>query len=376
MSKTFKRTEAFRSRRWLAAPVAVAAAVAAGGVALASIPGPRGVSDGCYNKTTGGLRLIDPAKGQKCKVGEGAVSWNQAGINWRDTWAKTTAYRAGDAVAYLGSSYLAVASSAGKDPAVSPAAWALLAARGGTGSRGPRGPRGPQGAPPAPDLERVASLNWWGGAYIGGSYGFNQPDGIAFDGTHLWVTNSSGDTVTEFNSSDGSLVQNIGPTPYGFSQPDGIAFDGITDLWVTNFAGASVTEISMFDGSHEQTLSASKYGFNDPAGIASDGTNMWVANYGNSSVTEFAPDGTLVRTLTDSSYEFSNPDGVASDGTHVWVTNRANNTVTEINASDGSLVQVLKGSSYQFDQPVAIAFDGTHMWVANQTGNSVTDFPA
>jgi hypothetical protein len=31
----------------------------------------------------------------------------------------------------------------------------------------------------------------------GGSYGFNVPWGMAFDGTHLWVTNFAGNSVTE-----------------------------------------------------------------------------------------------------------------------------------------------------------------------------------
>ena len=72
-------------------------------------------------------------------------------------------------------------------------------------------------------------------------YGFNGPDGIAFDGTHLWVTNVDGASVTEFNASDGSWVQTLSGGSYGFYSPYGIAFDG-THLWVTN-TGSSVTEI-------------------------------------------------------------------------------------------------------------------------------------
>jgi Collagen triple helix repeat (20 copies) len=61
--------------------VAVCAACAlAGGVALAAIPGGDGTIIGCYLKTTGTLRVIDPAEGQHC-VGslETAISWNQHG---------------------------------------------------------------------------------------------------------------------------------------------------------------------------------------------------------------------------------------------------------------------------------------------------------
>jgi hypothetical protein len=34
----------------------------------------------------------------------------------------------------------------------------------------------------------------------GGSYGFHNPYGVAFDGSHIWVTNISGNSVTEINA--------------------------------------------------------------------------------------------------------------------------------------------------------------------------------
>jgi DNA-binding beta-propeller fold protein YncE len=40
-------------------------------------------------------------------------------------------------------------------------------------------------------------------------------------------------------------------------------------------------------------------------------------------------------------YDFDNPSAVTTDGTDVWVTNRLNNTVTELNAATGALVQVI-----------------------------------
>jgi hypothetical protein len=67
-------------RRSLLAGGAAAVMVAAGaGIGLASIPSSTGVFHGCYVKTTGALRLIDPSAHQRCKRGQLAVSWNQAG---------------------------------------------------------------------------------------------------------------------------------------------------------------------------------------------------------------------------------------------------------------------------------------------------------
>jgi len=31
----------------------------------------------------------------------------------------------------------------------------------------------------------------------GGRYGFNAPDAVASDGTHIWIANISGNSVTE-----------------------------------------------------------------------------------------------------------------------------------------------------------------------------------
>ncbi|MEW6337810.1 MAG: hypothetical protein AB1625_10490, partial [Acidobacteriota bacterium] len=104
-----------------------------------------------------------------------------------------------------------------------------------------------------PDLARVATLNWWGGRYFGGSYGFNDPWGVAFDGTHIWVTNYDADSVTEINASNGAWVQTLSGGSYGFNHPCGIAFDG-THIWVANHYGHSVTKINASNGSWVQTL--------------------------------------------------------------------------------------------------------------------------
>jgi DNA-binding beta-propeller fold protein YncE len=82
----------------------------------------------------------------------------------------------------------------------------------------------------------------------GGSYGFSLPDGVAFDGSHIWVANSNGGSsfegsVTEVNVGDGSLVRTLAGDSYGFGAPTGMAFDG-NHIWVTNRSGSgSVTQL-------------------------------------------------------------------------------------------------------------------------------------
>src|SRR5215472_9365557 len=86
-------------RRTAAMAVAVAAVVAAGGVALAAIPDSETEAfHGCYSAKTWALRLIDPSKGQRCATGEKPVTWDQAGIRWRGTRTVSVSYSVHDAV--------------------------------------------------------------------------------------------------------------------------------------------------------------------------------------------------------------------------------------------------------------------------------------
>ncbi|MBI2471412.1 MAG: hypothetical protein HYV59_09250 [Planctomycetes bacterium] len=65
------------------------------------------------------------------------------------------------------------------------------------------------------------------------------PCGVAFDGYHIWVTNSGSNNVTELRASDGAL---LGIYNVGFN-PRGIAYDG-ANIWVANYDSNSVTEIA------------------------------------------------------------------------------------------------------------------------------------
>jgi hypothetical protein len=50
--------------------------------------------------------------------------------------------------------------------------------------------------------------------------------------------------VTEQNASNGSWVRTLSGATYGFNDPYGIAADG-THIWVANSHGASVTELTI-----------------------------------------------------------------------------------------------------------------------------------
>jgi len=94
--------------------------------------------------------------------------------------------------------------------------------------------------------------------------------------------------------------------------PAGIAFDG-TNLWVTNVSGNSVTALLASTGAVVGTYSVGSY----PRGIAFDGTNIWVANQNSNNVSKLlASSGMVVGTYPVG----SQPIAIAFDGTNIWVT--------------------------------------------------------
>jgi len=56
---------------------------------------------------------------------------------------------------------------------------------------------------------------------------------------------------------------------------------------VSGRLGDSVTELNATTGTLPRVLSGSHDGFSQPEAISSDGTDVWVANPGNESVTGF-----------------------------------------------------------------------------------------
>ena len=72
--------------------------------------------------------------------------------------------------------------------------------------------------------------------------GLHAPVAIASDGTHVWVANDLGDSVTELLASTGALVKVISGPSYKFRTPVAVASDG-THVWVANDSGDSVTEL-------------------------------------------------------------------------------------------------------------------------------------
>jgi hypothetical protein len=143
----------------------------------------------------------------------------------------------------------------------------------------------------------------------------------------------------------------------------------VASLVMTGVAVASPQRLAV-PTSHPD---AGSLGLDKPAAIAVAGGNLWIANRASHSVTEVAPDGTLIRTVAAAADGFRGPDAIAASGSHLFVVN-GGGSVTELSASDGSLVRIISGAGYGFDQPNSIVVQGADAWVVDGASNAVTEF--
>lgn len=182
----------------------------------------------------------------------------------------------------------------------------------------------------------------------------SHPEGIAFDGTSIWVTNLYADTVSKIDRITGARSD----FPVGDTPAD-IAFDG-SNIWVTNRAADTVSRLSVASGSRTD------YATGDiPGGIVFDGVSIWVANAGSDTVSKIKP-STGARTDYPAGLQ---PGDLAFDGQFLWVTNPAVDTVTRLDRNSGTITAYPTG-----DEPRGVLFDGTSIWVTNHWSNTVSQF--
>src|SRR2546430_4997446 len=123
-------------------------------------------------------------------------------------------------------------------------------------------------------------------------------------------------------------------------------------------------------GSSSTILSGN--GLNVPKGMAVVGTQVWVANAGNSTISRFNQDGTSAGNPL-SGNGLNGPRGGAVVNSQVWIPNTSNSTISLFNTSGTSAGGPLSGNGLDGPEAAAV-IGGAQVWVPNYGGNSVSVF--
>ena len=135
----------------------------------------------------------------------------------------------------------------------------------------------------------------------GTSASFSYPQGITIDGTNLYVGDAGNHLIRKIVISTGAVTtlagtgssgstDNTTGTSASFSGPIGITTDG-TNLYVADYYNHLIRKIVISTGvvttvagtgsSGSANGTGTSASFNLPRGITTDGTNLYVAEYGN-----------------------------------------------------------------------------------------------
>jgi streptogramin lyase len=253
-----------------------------------------------------------------------------------------------------------------------------------------------------------------------GCGGLSAPADIAIDQAgNVWVANYSSSVVSEF-SPTGTAATAAGFPGTGLRQSYGISIDAQGNVWVANQQSVTAANnshtgsVSKFSSTGTE-LSAGGFtggGIYYPQSIAagSDG-HIWVADYGSSSATLLASDGSAVSgsagyaasqipfvaaVALDAAHNAwfaaqgvavhvtqagvvnryaccSYPTGVAVDASgNVWLADYSGFSIVELDANGNPLhtVSTVPGNT----APQGIAVDGGgNVWTSNYYGDSITE---
>lgn len=240
------------------------------------------------------------------------------------------------------------------------------------------------------------------------------PAGLATDGRAVYVANSRNNTVEAIDASTrslrivaGKLFQEGSNDGVGesarFNSPDGMAISGQnlylcdtnnSDIRQINVGNGTVTTIAgtaNISGTEDGTGSAAH--FNLPTQISTDGTALYVADSGNSTIRRITLADMKVKTVggqagttgkTDGGVDkslFNGPRGVAVDKKAIYVADTGNDIIRKIDISSLQ-TSILAGTGEegdkdgpaaqaQFNDPGALCTDGNMLYVLDADNHSI-----
>ncbi len=250
---------------------------------------------------------------------------------------------------------------------------------------------------------------------IGASARFNNPVGITTDGANLYVADTGNNTIRKIVIASGDVTTLAGTalssgstdstgTNARFNSPAGITTDGI-NLYISDMgnhtirkvviATAEVTTLAgsaSFSGTIDATGADAR--FNYPYGITTDGTNLYIADWGNHSIRKIVIASGDVSTLAGvtgtlgyaegvgSSARFSSPSGITTDGSSLYIADSGNALVRKLTLSTNEVTTLAgtlyyegaqdgTGASAMFNVPRGITTDGISLYIADSYNNTI-----
>jgi sugar lactone lactonase YvrE len=208
---------------------------------------------------------------------------------------------------------------------------------------------------------------------------FSYPRGITTDGTDLYLTDSSNHLIRKITIATGVVSTLAGYAGFAgsddgsgsdarFNYPDGVTCDG-DNLYIADMQNHTIRKLVISSGTvstiagsfgvqGSMDATGTDASFSAPMGITTDGTNLYVAEWGNSTIRCIALSSNIVTTLAGiagnsgsddgigAAARFCCPTGITIEGAYLYVSDCVNDTIRRIEIATGT-VTTIAGTSGQ-----------------------------
>jgi transglutaminase-like putative cysteine protease/sugar lactone lactonase YvrE len=179
---------------------------------------------------------------------------------------------------------------------------------------------------------------------------YRCPQGLAFDGKHLWSVDRYSDMIYRIDTASGGVLDSI-PTP-GYV-PSGLTWDG-SRLWCVDAETELIYAINPKTRIIEQTISCP---VSKPCDLAWDGVRLWVAGDNQKQICQISiEDGTTITSIPAPAL---NANGLTFDGTYLWVADRVRNMIYMVTPDRGDVVICFPAPG---PHSLGLAWDGKALW--------------
>jgi len=181
---------------------------------------------------------------------------------------------------------------------------------------------------------------------------------LAWDGQYIWTATLYG-TIYKLNPVTGAILQQFsaeGPQPWGMT------YDG-TNLWVVDFAEKSISKMNPSTGAVLATYPTPDT-VGGCKGVTWDGTHLCVMGWTSSVIYKMDQSGNHVATL---GLDSGGGGGIAWDGEHFWIP--GGGKIHKYDADGHQVGWVYMASEGTWD----MTWDGTYLWTAERTNENWWD---
>jgi len=188
-----------------------------------------------------------------------------------------------------------------------------------------------------------------------------QPNGLAWDGNNLWMSSyMQNGGIYKLDPVNGLVLGEYKPSIANIDRYGGLTFDG-TCLWVADSSGSGIYKLDPSDCSIiSSILSPDEFAID----LAWDGSYLLVYGYPGKKIYKLSPiDGSLIDFYIPANVETGQNTALTYGDEHLWLS--SDNEIVKLDPSDFTVVSSFEAPcSY----PGGLAWDGRHLWVASLYG--------